>query len=720
MEEKKSKKEKISKIKYNLQKLYTLTVARKPEKVLILGIIILNFALVFGSAAILVAALPQLKGENFWKTAFNVFTMILDAGCISNIIELKEDSAFLPIFCIIVIFLGTLIFTGAIIGYLSNLISTFINAADRSERKIIISDHLVIINWNNRAAEIINELLFSDEKKYAIILVNQNKDKIDREIKNIIADAIEREKRELAKQADELIDASKLRHSQKKKYIRANLKIKKPVVIVREGEVYSLKQLNDISVSTAKSVIILSKERKNELCKYNNIEALNDFEKGNIDTVKTLVQISHITSSEESADKQKVVVEVEDEWTMSLVQKIIKHKENREKCNIIPIPVNRILGQILSQFSVMPELNSVYSELFSNKGSTFYSKKFEGENEIEYITEYLKHHDQALPITTMNTGDGNELFYIANDNESFDERCSDVPKLLDVKLNENFCFDKKHIAILGHNSKSVDILEGFSAFLSEWGLKCDMLVDIIIIDDEEHLKKVDYYHDYRNRFDFITDVVSAEVYEDEKIEETLNSYIESHPEDTSVLILSDDYAPEEERDSKALTYLVYLQDIIYKRKNDKTVGFNPDSIDVVVELINPKNYYVVKSYSVDNVIISNRYISRMILQIGEKESIYEFYKDILTYDTDIDKKSFKSKEMYIKKASSFFDESTQFPISATPRDLVSSIYFASPDNNKSIALGVAKNNSQKVLFSESKNEIIEINKDDNLILFSPH
>jgi hypothetical protein len=714
--------DKMKNIKAKVNKYLSLTIAKKPEKVLLIGIIILNFILVFGAAALLVLLFPELAGGNFWKTAYNVFTMILDAGCISDIVTGRyENNALLSLLCIAVIFIGTLIFTGAIIGYLSNRISNFINEANKGNRRLFIADHIVIVNWNNRAAEIINDLLYSEKREKVVVLVSKNKDQVELEIKNLVSDTIEREKRRLSQKADLLIEQSLLKKSEKKKYIKDKYSIKKTDIIVREGEVYSLKQLNDISVSTAKNIIILSKNQEFDICKYQNKEMLNEFEKGNIETVKSLVQISQITSAEESADNQKVVVEVEDDWTMSLVNKIIKHKEKKGKCNIIPVPVNKILGQILSQFSIMPELNSVYSELFSNRGSTFYSKRFgENDNEIEFFTQYLQTHEQALPITTMKTQEGRELFYIASKHENFDTKCSNEPEQINIKLNDDYKFERKHIAILGHNSKCLEILEGFAAFVTEWGNSNQTgLLDIIIIDDEEHLKKVNFYTDFRERFTFIKDVISAEVYDESVIQKTLKEYIESYDEDTSVLILSDDNATGGALDSKALTYLVYLQDIIYEKINQNS-EFNPDSIDVIVELLNPKNYDVVKSYSVNNVIISNRYISRMIVQIGEKESIYEFYKDILTYDTDGNSNQYTSKELYIKNVSEFFDKGTVFPIVTTPRNLVASVYNVSPEYNKTIILGMAKNNSTKALFTDSKNKEIVIDEKDKLILFSPH
>lgn len=54
-----------------------------------------------------------------------------------------------------------------------------------------------------------------------------------------------------------------------------------------------------------------------------------------------------MTAVETSADHQKIVVEISDAWTGSLVDKIIKCKQVDGKCQIVPIYIHEILGQIL-------------------------------------------------------------------------------------------------------------------------------------------------------------------------------------------------------------------------------------------------------------------------------------------------------------------------------------------------------------------------------------
>lgn len=172
----------------------------------------------------------------------------------------------------------------------------------------------------------------------------------------------------------------------------------------------------------------------------------------------------------------------------------------------------------------------------------------------------------------------------------------------------------------------------------------------------------------------------------------------------------------EDIDANALTYLIYVQDIIQEHVN-RIPDFDKESIDVVVEIVNPKNYDVVRSYSVNNVILSNRYISKMMTQISTKESLYEFYKDILTYD-ELGVGKYDSKELYIKKVRRSFDE---IPAPCTAYELIRAVYDATPDDNKSIVIGYIKPGGEMVLFSGKQEEInVELDEKDKLIIFSNH
>lgn len=264
-------------------------------------------------------------------------------------------------------------------------------------------------------------------------------------------------------------------------------------------------------------------------------------------------------------------------------------------------------------------------------------------------------------------------------------------------------------------------MEGFVAFRQEWHYRDreDEIVRIVVIDDEKHLEKMNYYRDYP----FVIKTVAAQIYDKELICDTINDFVSANEEDTSVLILSDDSALNEDIDANALANLIYVQDII-NEKIRTIPDFDRESIDVIVEIINPKHHDVVNSYSVNNVVISNRYISKMITQIGEKEALFNFYTDILTYDSE-DCDVYESKEVYIKKVSRFFNE---LPEPTTAEQFIRAVYNASvveglPDEkqNTAIVLGYVKPGGRMVLFSgDHANTKVKLDRKDKLIVFSNH
>ena len=116
----------------------------------------------------------------------------------------------------------------------------------------------------------------------------------------------------------------------------------------------------------------------------------------------------------------------------------------------------------------------------------------------------------------------------------------------------------------------------------------------------------------------------------------------------------------------------------------------------------------------------------MITQIGEKEALFDFYTDILTYDDEEDADGvYDSKEIYIKKVSRFFDE---VPKPTTADQFVRAVYYSSIDDsipkdkqNPTIVLGYVRDETQMVLFSDDQADIkVELTSDDKLIMFSNH
>ncbi|MBR2738372.1 MAG: hypothetical protein IKD88_06660 [Lachnospiraceae bacterium] len=707
-------------MKHNIREWLSIQRAKNPAKVILMGILLFNVGFLFAASLIIhQLALTGTEHMGLLEAMYYTITMILDAGCVQFVIEdIGRSGVALAIICLIIIVIGMISFTGAVIGYVTNTISNYIDKSNTGSWKLRISNHLVILNWNTRASEIVNDLLYLPGLQKVVILVEGRKAEIEKEIEERLADTISRENRALW-ESYEGYGFFKRQLLMWKNRCRNNL-----VVVVQQGDVFSSKQLHDISLEHARSVVILGSDYMSKVCQYEKAGIDDEKSRGNAKTIKTLMQVSDITSAAYSDDDQKIIVEITDDWTYALVQKIIRKKMVAGKCNIVPVRVNQVLGQILAQFSLMPELNLAYKELFSNKGATFNVEERAVADETAYIDEYLKNHHSALPLTAMRIGDKDYFYYSSDRDSDIRKTGKTAENTFSVRLNRDYWIEKKTVIILGHNSGCRDIMEGFRSFCNEWDREDadgsdGQILHIVVIDDRENLEKMHYYEEYP----FVLETVEASIYDQDLIRSTIDRIVASNEEDTSVLILSDDTAANENMDASALTNLVYVQDII-SEKLEEDPDFDTESIDIIVEIIDPKHHDIVSSYSVDNVVISNRYISKMITQLGIKEGIYEFYTDILTYD-DANTALYKSKEVYAKKVSSFFDE---IPGECTETELVRAVWEASVDPSlpeerryPAVVLGYVKPGGQITLFGSDRSEQrVKLEEHDKIIVFTNH
>lgn len=699
-----------------LRSWFSIQYSKNPGRLILVSILLMNVAFIFLSAAIISSlSLSGTEKMNFWAAAYYTVTMILDAGCISYVVEEVGTSGVALVFvCLAVIVIGMIMFTGAVIGYLTNYISNLIEHANSGSRKLKIYGHTVILNWNSRASEIVNDLLYCDTPQTVVILVNNRKEEIERELNERLSDTVQSENRQLLEQTEGMSGL------QKRLFLWKNRFKNRVTYVVREGDTFSTKQLNDIAIKKAKSVLILGSDINNTVCKFDYVERVKNYERGNPLSIKTLIQVADLTGADDSADDQRIVVEIDNEWTAEVVRKIIKNKEVQGKCNIIPVYISSILGCILSQFSLMPELNMAYKELFSNRGATFHALADEPGDEVAFMSRYLATHDRALPLALMTRGDKTYSYYSAGHEKDLKKQATVAKGDYSVSLNQNYWLEQRNVIILGHNSKIRDIMLGFSHFREEWNFKdgeSDIL-RIVVIDDKKNLEKMNYYRDYP----YVEKVVEADIYEKDVICEAIEEFVDSTELDTSVLILSDDMVLNEEIDSGAITNLIYVQDIINK-KLDADPNYDIGKIDVIVEILNPKHHDVITGYSINNVVISNRYISKMLTQLSEQSALYDFYTDILSYDSE-GSSVYESKEVYIKKVSRFFAE-TPKPCKAS--DLIRAVFEASSDEklppemrNPAILLGYVS--GKKVVLFEGDQEKIDVSltPKDKLILFSAH
>ena len=689
--------------------------SRKPHSMMLMVILFVIMLLVLLAAWIISAfAVPGNENTGFFTAVYNTFTMILDAGCIQSVItDPAGANIFLIIFCLVVIVVCMITFTGALIGYATNVVSNLIENANANSIKLRISGHVAVLGWNTRASEIINDMLYCRTWQKVVVLSEGNREAILDEINERLADTIERENEALEESVRQMPRLKKFFYMHKHK-LRNNV-----AVVVREGDVFSAVHLNNIQLDKAKSIIILGKDLRSAIRE--GASSDEETEKGDNRTVKTLIQVVDIASNVLSADNQKVVVEIENEWTGDLVEKIIRAKLNLDKCRVVPFRVHTVMGQLLSQFSLMPELNKVYSSLFSNKGTSFFARsQARPASDIDFAETYLNTHRRALPLLFIKDEMTREdfFYYMADSDKDIDIASDRAMGTCPVGLNKDYWLPEKHVLILGSNSKISNVMDGYENFCSEWtNEKHPQIVHVTVVDDEEKLQRENFYSQYK----FVENCVPARIIERDKIADIIKDFVYEHPDNSSILILSDDTVPDDDIDAKMMTFLIYAKDVINRaRVNKRNVNFN---VDIIAEVMDPRHVDLVRSYDVDNVVISNRYISKMVTQISEDFARYNLYADIMDYD-DMETAVYDGIEIYIKKAGEYFSE---LPPKNTPVDtVIRSVYEASrrfwgSELDFAMLLGYIDTRGKVTLFGGARDQkTVTLTAEDKLIVFSNH
>ncbi len=532
---------------------------------LLIAIVLFNVGLWFISSLLAFFIAPDQYGNivrALWESGI---TWMLEPGF--------YDPSVVPairIISIIVILISMITFTGGIIGYVGNLFSSIIDNAKRGKSNLYIYDHILILNWNYKALELIADYRYDDETTSVVILSSHDKEEIE--------DAITR----------------KLYES------KDGLK-KKLDIIVRNGEVFSKADLMAVCVEDAKSIIILSDESSQ------HTEARKDML-----AMKTLMLVSNMDLKRD----QTILVEVKEQSSIKMIREYIAKNTKREH-QILPILPDELMGRLIAQTLLMPDLNKVYHELLSFEGAEFYTVKDQD------ALSFMQSHNKAIPIYNHQ-----DYLYVLSDHQTSINSTRDTPlsSYQHIEIKDLSRYHQKHIVIFGNNQKLEYILDSIKLYERE------------------------------NHTTIQTTLIESN--DAQVIFETTNAIDKID----HILILSADHLNPEDYDSDVLVTLLMTQEIAKKHQ-----------AEIIIELLDPKHFDIAQSYNVKNTIISNEYISRLMTQLSKNRLLYDLFIDLLTYDEE-DSKT-ETYEVYTYQAQDILN--TQFPLRFQSRsELIYSIYMS--------------------------------------------
>ncbi|MBE0700624.1 MAG: hypothetical protein IH571_02950, partial [Acholeplasmataceae bacterium] len=378
---------------------------------------------------------------------------------------------------------------------------------------------------------------------------------------------------------------------------------------------------------------------------------LEDMSKSDLTVIKAILSLGPI----QFAYHPPMVVEIKHFETKEKIMTLSKVVETLKEHFILPVCFDKRLGQIITQTLIENRMEDVYLSLFSFQGSEVYYLK------QKTFDECLSMHSHVIPLSA----NGEDLFVLGlNDSIKHKTSAHDFkPIALNVRPIKDQC--ELDFYILGSNNKLKYILESFG--------------------------KYELMHKSKFKYEWI----------DERQIDTFVERLNQSNQKASILLLSDERQKEDALDANVINNLIYLEGHLK----------NPN-VNIVVELLNPKNDPIIKDFNINNTIISNKIISLLLSKLALFENTSSFYENLLTIEPNAS--GYDSQSIVIQDAKACFKET--FPMRfQSKKQLIESVYHSY--QKAYIVMGVIRD--QILTFFEGdlhRGEDLFIDEDDRLIL----
>ena len=393
----------------------TLRTYQQPLLVTLITLLLVNVVvLCVGSAVALIIDAVYYERQFFDRSFMSAFITNARWMISPNSLTLLDvgDNRMMVLLAIIIVIIGMVLFSGAIIATVTTALRTFIDKKSKAKGKIMVNNHFVILNWNSKVPEMIYNLMLKGFKKNIVILSDRNKEYIEAELKSLF----------LTNEVDQKF--------------KANL-------IIKEGDSLLRGNLEDISIEEASEICIMSRE---DMVDFDDDNIINS----DLLNLKIVLKLGSFKLKEGC----QIVVETQSDETRGQIENLSHKIATLKALSITPISFNKKIGQIIAQSLIMPKMSDLYSELFSFEGSEFYS--IESEQSIE---EFLRTHNDAIPVYKGEK----HLFVLANDETRINTTREGeflTSRLFNKALDQTR--SSASIFIIGENSKTEFLLESLA------------------------------------------------------------------------------------------------------------------------------------------------------------------------------------------------------------------------------------------------------------------
>lgn len=474
--------------------------------------------------------------------------------------------------------IGGVFIISSLIGVLTSGLEGKLDELRKGHSRVIESGHTVILGWSPQIFSIISELVIANAnqtKPCIVVLGDRDKVEMDDEIRTNV------------------------------------LNLGNTRVVCRSGNPIEMVNLELVSLTTARSIIILSGESDNP----------------DAEVIKTLLAITN--NANRRPQPYHIVAEIRDPKNMEVARMIGKQE-------VELVLVGGLIARIIAQTCRQSGLSTVYTELMDFGGDEIYFKSepllfgktfgeallaYEGSAVIGLAQGELTHLNPPME-TIINPGD--EIIAISEDDNTIklsekSDKFIDENAIVTLAARES---NPERTLILGWNWRAPTIISELDNYVAPGSSL------MVVAQDSDSEKQIDSLRlELKNQ---MVTYRSGDI-TDRRLLESLAPETYQH-----VVVLSDiGTLDKQQADAQTLITLLHLRDMANLRHTN---------FSIVSEMLDLRNRTLAEVTQADDFIVSDKLVSLILSQVSENKKLNAVFTDI--FDPE-------GSEIYLKPAGDF-------------------------------------------------------------------
>ena len=526
---------------------------------------------------------------------------------------------------VLTIFVGLILFS-SLVAFITQEFETRVQQLKKGKSLVVEKNHTLILGFNDRLVDIIEELVIANESENdAVVVILSSEDK------------------------EEMDDFLRMK--------LGNLQTTR--IVTRNGSITNIKNLHQVSITKARSVIILNDAKGSDPEEYKSLADSR--------VIKAILAIVAATS-EVNQDPPPIVVELHANQYRRLAEQVAPGK-------VTTLNSADILARIMVQTSRCIGLSKVYLNLVGFTGHEFYFYQPEagwqglsfGELPFHFLgtvplgVSSANGTLQLNPPTTYKMLASDKAVVLAEDDSAirFESQAVMQPKLFDKSSLEKIRpLEFERHQIMGWSEKSLTALTEYAKYLGEGSEVCLVVGELT--------------QDIQAACDQVAETYPKVIINIKEVNLVAIDLGCLKPyEYNSITILAGQGENSEEIDARTLTLLLELRQLC---RNYTAKTGNPVTTELIAEIINSEDTELVIKAGVKDFILSTQFVSKILAQVSQEPEVMQIFQDMF---------SAEGSELYLKPFSLYIPDD-QIVQGVTFGDCV-----AAAQSRNELAIGVA-------------------------------